>query len=313
MKQKLASVDIGSYTARMLIAFKEFAPDKIIPISRIREYISIADYFEEPGIIKEYAIKKTTEVINRFALRAHQEKVEHIFAVGTGLIRRAINRNEFITQIEKSTGIRIIPISGKQEACLTAKGVIYSLEIKNDKNFAIVDIGGGSTEFFIRGDRQDIICSIPIGAAILHNKYIFSDPPKERELYKICAHVKGMLKEHISAYDNFDIIIGTGGTIAALAAVMEGILIQDISPQRINGKILGYNRIKNLLDKMKDMDLKERINILGLDKKRAKIIISGIIILITIMDFFSLEHIIVSLSDLLEGILLKPQILQEER
>ncbi len=315
MKQKLASLDIGSYTARMLIAFRGSNSHVILPVSRAREYISIADYFdEESGTIKREAINRVAGVVNSFVLHARQEEVDRIFAVGTGLIRRAINREEFITRLKEITGIEIIPISGEQEAYLTAIGAIYSLRIGNEKSLAVIDLGGGSTEFFIKRDGKELSYSIPIGAAFLHNKYISSDPPKEHELYKVCAHIKGVLKGHLKTQDkdNLDIIVGTGGTVTALGALVHGISMQDISAERINGRVLQYKEIRDLLERLRNMDLEQKIHILGLDKKRAKVIIAGTIILMNILDLFCSEDIIVSLSDLLEGILLKPQIIQEE-
>lgn len=312
MKQKLASIDIGSYTARMLIARKETLSNKIIPTSRKREYISIADYFEEPGIIKKEAIERTVQVVNRFVLYAQREGVEQIIAVGTGVIRRAMNKDNFITQVKEATGIRIVLVSGKQEACLTAEGVIHSLRLKDKGSLFIVDIGGGSTEFFIKKDGKAFIYSIPIGAATLHNRYINSDPAKEDELYKVCSHVKGVLKEHLNGQNNFEIIIGTGGTVTALVALIYGMDMHGISLEKVNGKILKYGILKNLFEKIKRMNLEQKINILGLDNKRAKVIIPGIIILTNIMHLLPSEYITVSLSDILEGILIKPQILQEE-
>ena len=312
MSQKLASIDIGSYTARMLIAFKESRSDKIIPISRMREYISIADYFEATGVINEDAAKIVAKVLNGFVSHAHQRGVDSIIAVGTGVIRRAKNRNEFISKIEKATDIRIAPILGEQEARLTAEGAIHSLGIENKKNFVIVDIGGGSTEFFIRRKDADLAFSIPIGAAILQNQYISSDPPREVDLDKVHHDVLAMLKGDLRICKGLDFIVGTGGTITALAALIHRIPLQEISPERINGKILKYVQIKDVLEEIKDMDLNQRADIMDLDKKRAKVIIPGIIILLGIMDLFSLRRITVSLSDLLEGILLIPLILQEE-
>jgi len=309
MKKILASIDIGSYTARMLIAEK--LPTSIIPISRLRDYINIADGFEDPGIIKDEAILRTINVLKKFSLYAKEKKVDSIYAVGTGLIRSAINKDDFINKVKEQTEIEIQPISGRQEALFTAEGVIHTLGIEDKKDLIIIDIGGGSTEFFIRKSGKDSIFSIPIGAAILHNKYICSDPPKQTQIYKLCDHIKRALKDFVS-FDYYDMIIGTGGTITSLAAIIYNISLKDISPENINGKILTGGEVKSLLNQMKKMDIRERVNILGLDRNRAKVIIAGTMILLNIMDLFKADSIIVSLSDLLEGILLRPQILKEE-
>ncbi len=300
---KIASIDVGSYTARMLVA--ELKERGFIPIIRTREYINVAEFFE--NYIKKEGINRTAQVIKRFSEIAEKKGATKIYAVGTGVIRRAKNKDEFISAIKKETGIEIVPISEMQEALLTAEGVMYSLSIK-EIPVLITDIGGGSTEFFLKKKDTNLIHSIPIGAALL-KKRLETDPPKKEDLDKAFEYIDELIKKRLFSCW-VKAAVGTGGTITTLSAVLHKIPFNMISPERLNGKIIRYDELIRLFQKMSKMDTMKIAATFGLDKNRAKVIISGTIILLSIMDFFHLSEIITSLSDILEGIILNPKILK---
>ncbi len=303
MRKTVASLDIGSYTARMLVA--EILTDKrdFLPLARKREYINIADFYENPGIIKQEAIENTVRVLKDFLKKADELGTEEFYAVATGIIREAKNRMEFVEQLKDATGIEPVLISGEKEACLTAEGVIYSLKLKKDIPFVIVDIGGGSTEFFIKTETTPYICSIPVGAAVLQN----------RDRDNAASYVRDLLKKNLgNLVIKAEKLIGTGGTITSLVAMAHGITFDKVCPENLNGKVLTLKQARKLFEELVRMSLQEMIYKFGLDKNRAKVIIPGTVILLRIMEFFGFSQVIASLSDILEGIILKPEILKKE-
>lgn len=300
--KKVASFDIGSYTARMLIAAVERGI--LSSVLRLREYINIA-YSIENGRISEDAIKRTSSVIGRFLDIAKKNSVDSIYAIGTGVIREAKNRKEFLKRIEEETGLKINVISGKEEAVLSAKGAIYSLGIKRE-DLAVIDIGGGSTEFFIKKEKEEVF-SVRIGAAVLTKKYLLSDPPKKEETDRVLRIIEEKLKNKLVQYTDFDTIIGVGGTITSLAIALYKIPLSEVSPENINGRRLGKEDVAVLLEEMKNMKTEKRAKAFGLDIERSKVIVAGTEILLKIMELLKAKEIIVSMSDLLEGIILKEE------
>lgn len=300
--KKVASFDIGSYTARMLIAAIERGI--LSSVLRLREYINIA-YSIENGRISEDAIKRTSSVIGRFLDIAKKNSVDSIYAIGTGVIREAKNRKEFLKRIEEETGLKINVISGKEEAVLSAKGAIYSLGIKRE-DLAVIDIGGGSTEFFIKKEKEEVF-SVRIGAAVLTKKYLLSDPPKKEETDRVLSIIEEKLKNKLVQYTDFDTIIGVGGTITSLAIALYKIPLSEVSPENINGRRLGKEDVAVLLEEMKNMKTEKRAKAFGLDIERSKVIVAGTEILLKIMELLKAKEIIVSMSDLLEGIILKEE------
>ncbi len=292
---RVASLDIGSYTARMLVAETLTESKDFLPLARERDYINVADFYEKnTGIIKQKAVENTVKVIKKFLEKAKKLGTQKFYAVATGAIREAKNREEFIAQIKELTGIKATIISGEKEAQLTSEGVIHSLKLRKDTSFMIVDIGGGSTEFFIKTKNMPYICSIPLGAAVLQNKE------------NAAFYVKNMLRENFgNIVFKAEKLIGTGGTITTLVAMAHGITFDKVSPENLNGKVLTLKQAKDIFEDLISMNLQEMIDKFGLDKNRAKVIIPGTIILLSIMEFFGFSQIIASLSDILEGIILR--------
>ena len=308
MREKLASIDIGSHTARLLVA-KNLGPSKPLrPLARRRAYIRLAQGFDHSGkkIIQPEAIDLTLKAVEGFLRCMKMFNVHSVHAVATGVVREAANRDEFLNRIREHTGIYVRPISGDEEALLTGKGALHALDIRG-RPFLVFDLGGGSTEFLFGNEGGEITRSIPLGAAILTQEYLKSDPPEETQLNALSRHIDESLKKarlEACASDDQCLIAATGGTVTALAAMTDGITLKEITPDRINGLILKRPQVEALLGKIKGLSVEKRCRLPGLDRGRAEVILAGLIIVIRILKFFESVQLTVSLSDLLEGILI---------
>ena len=98
-------------------------------------------------------------------------------------------------------------------------------------------------------------------------------------------------------------LLATGGTAVTLAALLNGISLDDITPERINGLNIDRSRLEALFREMKSLPLGERERLFGLDEGRAAVILAGALSVIRILNFFGSIELTVSMSDLLEGLL----------
>ncbi len=87
--------------------------------------------------------------------------------------------------------------------------------------------------------------------------------------------------------------------------MLHGIPSGDITADRINGLLLRRRNIEVLFSEIRNLSLSERLKLPGLDKGRADVILAGCLTVIRILYFFKSLQLKVSLSDLLEGILLE--------
>ena len=186
-------------------------------------------------------------------------------------------------------------ISGEEEAYLSYLGACQSLP--GVKQGAVVDIGGGSTEFTFSSRGPSVpgtltSRSIPLGAVRLTEQPLL--------LSEILAKLKPVL-EDLRAMKPVS-LIGVGGTITTLAAVDQALPVYD--PERVHGYRLSRAAVERILFFLATKTNQERKQVSGLQPERADIIVAGTTILWTILGSLEVELITVSEADLLDGIIL---------
>jgi exopolyphosphatase/guanosine-5'-triphosphate,3'-diphosphate pyrophosphatase len=204
------------------------------------------------------------------------------------------------------TGIDAKLISGKEEALLTALGVMSALELASE-GVTVFDLGGGSTEFVITTEGNTTVTSLPLGAAVLSQRFLPGDPPDESQFRRLSTHVDDVLKEAFPlkpSPDGRKTLVGTGGTVTTLAAMIHRIDLKDITAARFNGLALTRAELVTLFDRLKGTTLAERLRMPGLGRGRADVILGGAGAVTRILHCFDAQRMLVSLSDLLEGILI---------
>jgi len=308
MTRARAAIDIGTYTARLLIVSDPMPSERINPLVRKRRYIRLAEGFDASGkkIIQPESLDRTVAVIQDFLRDLRTFKVRSIHAVATGVVRDSANKSEFIEHIYEQTGIRVRLVTGEEEARLTAKGAMHSLDFQAPP-FVIFDLGGGSTEFFFESKNTRIVKSVPLGAMILTTGYLKSDPPENADIDLLSRHIDGELEAFAPRiFQNGEplSVVGTGGTVTTLAMMLNGIEPEGVSAEQVNGLVMKMQDIEALFNQMKKMRFQERLTLPGLDKGRAGIILAGAMVVMRIMYFSKVFQLTVSMSDLLEGILI---------
>jgi exopolyphosphatase/guanosine-5'-triphosphate,3'-diphosphate pyrophosphatase len=309
MEKILASIDIGSHTARLLVAKVSDVTGVMImqPLARKRAYIRLAESFNHSGnkIIQSHAIHRAMGILQDFSGEVRRFNVHSVHAVATGVVREAGNAEWFLDRVLEKTGIRVRPISGVEEALFTAKGVLRTWDMPPSP-FVVFDLGGASTELFLGRERGRVARSVPIGAMTLKKKYLRSDPPEEAQIDALSGYIDRCLKEanpDVSAPRDRWFVIGTGGTVTTLAVMLNGIFPEEITPERVNGLVLVRREIEALSGEIRNLSLKEIRKLPLLDEGRADVILAGCLAVIKILHFYGAQELAVSFSDLLEGIL----------
>ena len=305
METILASIDIGSHTARLLVCKKNEVSKDIRPLLRERAYIRLAEdfYSQGKGAIQPEATERALKALGEFASIVEKMGAENIRAVCTGVVREAENRDDFLKQIFERTGIQAHILSGEEEARLTARGVLQALSVQGRVSM-IFDLGGGSTEFIYGEEDHQEIQSLPLGAMVLTQRYLVSDPPREEEMGALEQEVDDVLGRAFpeSHAEGDGLVVGTGGTVTTLGAMLHHMNIEEISPKRMNGLKLRREQIEGLFERLKTMTFDERLKLQGLDRGRADVIPAGCAVVLRILQFIKAREMLVCLSDLLEGL-----------
>lgn len=307
---KLASIEIGSHTARLLISQKTEGQEMIRPLVRKRAYIRLAEG-SLTGVgcnISKEAVDRTLKAVEEFLWAADRFDAQVILGVSTGVTRDAVNAKEFLDVIQTGTGLGIRVLSGVEEAQITGMGVLHALG-RPDGPYVIFDQGGGTTEFLFGGGEAPWAVSLPLGASILTQKFLHSDPPEQEALVELARSIDREIHGALEVYESTEgatsFLVGTGGTVTTLAAMIHGIGIEEISPGTLNGVKLEINAILTLFHQLQKMTSKRRQALKGMDRDRADVILGGTAVVIRILEFFRRPEMIVSVSDLLEGVLIE--------
>jgi exopolyphosphatase/guanosine-5'-triphosphate,3'-diphosphate pyrophosphatase len=300
---KLAGIDIGTNTLRLLIA--EFSEDGIYRKVDSGRYITrLGEGLSGTGRLKDEAMERALRVLKGFADKCSENDVDGIYAVATSAVREAVNGRDFIQEVKNKTGIDVNIISGDEEARITMLGVYPGLEITG-KDVLMMDIGGGSTEFMLVSKGGEIIFTVStdIGVVRFTEQYIKSDPPGEQELELLGKAIEDRLKKVASGKGDLASgveFIGTAGTVTTLAAIDQMMRIYD--PEKINGYRIKRDGVMKILKMIRGMTNKDRKELPGVEEGREDIILAGAMVVYKVMELFGFDEMTVSDAGLREGL-----------
>lgn len=286
-----AVMDIGTNSSRLLVADYEKETGRIITVERALQTTRIgAGMNESNRVISPEAIKRTLQALAGFSSLIKQYQVEKLYLLATQAVREACNQAELSGKIKTSLGWELRIISGEEEARLSYLGAVQGLAAEDVP--VVIDIGGGSTEFIWRENKQKFqVLSLPLGALRLWENSLSDE--------KILALLeKGLQKFSLPAAVS---LVGVGGTVTTTAAVRLALASYDA--KKVQGLKLSKSEIKSLYDKLKGMQPRERLQVPGITLGREDIIIPGLQILINIMTYWGKTQITVSDQDLLYGVI----------
>ncbi|MFW6034690.1 MAG: Ppx/GppA family phosphatase [Halothermotrichaceae bacterium] len=294
---RYGAVDIGTNSCRMLIA--ESKDDCVYKIKQQLEITRLGEGVDQNRILAKEAIERSAAVVQKFYEVMTKSGVEKIAIVGTSALRDVNNTRLLEEKIKAITGTDLKIISGKKEARLNYLGA----GIDTEKEFVLIDIGGGSTEFVWQEEGNIVFRSLDVGAVRMTERHIKSTilPIPVDELSQIAEDIAANINDNINNIGKLENAVGVGGTITTIAAIESQLTKYD--SDIIHNYQLSYDRIKQILNKLAQLTLAERKQVTGLQPGRADIIVAGIKILQVIMQELKIEQITVSDHDLLFGII----------
>jgi len=262
--QRIAAVDIGSNA----IKFKQFRirtsknlyPLELDTFKRIDLRLG-KDVFETNRISEE-SEKRLIQELKNLSKQVKKRNVEWAGICATSATRNALNGSEVCSKIEEVCETSVKILSGRQEAYYLRDA--NTRKIDNLKKPIYVDVGGGSTEIYMRNSSKELYESFDLGAVrIMKGK----DSTKEWEKLKAFL---GVVKEN-----NADALVGIGGNIRRIFKILG---LQKYSP-------LELKKFEEIRNNLSNMPIIDRINLYDLAEDRADVIVPA-------SDIFSyiLEH-----------------------
>jgi exopolyphosphatase/guanosine-5'-triphosphate,3'-diphosphate pyrophosphatase len=272
-----ATIDVGTNTTLLLVARAE--PSGAITVLENRAEITrLGRGIGAGGALGAEGIARTLEALRAYAALARQNEAR-IAAIGTEALRRAPNGVEFLGPAAEILGVPVEVIDGAREAALTFRAAAASFPGEAGGSMIVVDIGGGSTEIVVsEGGQVRWSRSLPLGSVRLTERHVSHDPPETGELDAITREIDGALAAvPWPSGAPRPILVGVAGTVTSLAAMAMRLASYD--PARVHGFALEVAALDAEIARLARSAQAERERIVGLDPKRADVILAGALIL----------------------------------
>lgn len=300
--QKIAAIDIGSNTVRLLIA-EISANGDFREIDSARVICRLGEGLHNEKRLLESRMSMTLQTLQNFRDRCREHGDIAIHAVATSAVRESSNGEEFVRRAREQAGLTVEVIPWEEEARLTLAGVFWKLPHHN-RTILTFDIGGGSTEFILsQGKNVTATAGTSLGVVRLTERFIRQHPTDADEYRALTTHLREELAMVRSQLGNPETVIGTAGTVTTLAALDRNIFPYD--PAAIHGTELPRKNIEVLLEDLKSRSLAERLQLQPLERGREDLIIAGAALVLATLNAFQCDLLTVSEYSLREGLLLK--------
>lgn len=305
---KIAAIDVGSNSIKLAVV-DAAASDSFAVLAREKETVRLGHDTLLQGRLSPEAIGRAVDCIKRFRAIAETRGADRIFAVATASVREARNSSQFIREVERKAGVSVEVLSAIEEGRLIGLAAVQGCG-RPGTSMLNIDIGGGSTELsLMRDSTPDQLLSVKLGAVGLTEKYLSTDPPKNKEIKALKAEVQAALERPARELkgQRWQQSTGTSGTILAignalrLRALSQGRQAEGAQPAGDEikiGKLLGFNA------RMLGMNFSERRAVPGITNQRSEIIIAGGHILEGVMLALRIEVLRTCSWALREGVII---------
>jgi exopolyphosphatase/guanosine-5'-triphosphate,3'-diphosphate pyrophosphatase len=301
---RIAAIDIGTNSIHMIVV--RVRPDLSFEVvDREKEMVRLGAGGLDGRSLTPTATTAALQTLAKFRRLADSHKVDVIVAAATSAVREADNGGDFIAEVERRTGIRIRIISGNDEARLIHMAAVYGVHMGGNPA-VVIDIGGGSVEVTLgTASHLTHARSFKLGVIRLTERFVRTDPLSNRDGRRLVKHINHEIGEYLDGISDrrFDRVIGTSGTILSLGALAlseEGIA----DPEAIRNRRVSAKSIRRIRKRLIASDLEARLQMDGLDPRRADIAVAGSILLDIILRRLGAADVTLCDLALREGLVL---------
>jgi exopolyphosphatase/guanosine-5'-triphosphate,3'-diphosphate pyrophosphatase len=304
---RIAAIDIGTNSIHMIVV--RIRPDLSFEVvDREKEMVRLGAGGLDGRSLTPTAMTAALQTLAKFRRLADSHKVDQIVAAATSAIREADNGGDFIAEVDQKTGIKIRVIAGNEEARLIHLAAVYGVHM-GGMPAVVVDIGGGSIEVTL-GTASHVTHarSFKLGVIRLTERFVQSDPLSSRDQRRLVKHINKEIGEYLDgiARRRFDRVIGTSGTILSLGslALSEDREDGESGSDALRNRRVPAKSIRRVRRLLTGSDLEARLQMDGLDPRRADIAVAGSILLDTVLDRLGADDITLCDLALREGLVL---------
>jgi exopolyphosphatase/guanosine-5'-triphosphate,3'-diphosphate pyrophosphatase len=310
---RVAAIDCGTNSLRLLIADVDPQAGRLVDVQRRMEIVRLGQGVDATGVIAPEAMARALAVTTEYARSCTETGVSRIRFVATSASRDARNAAEFVAGVRAVLGVEPEVISGREEAELSFVGATRGLAGARPP-FLVVDIGGGSTEFVLGrpgvrpGDppEVDAAISVDVGCVRITERHLAGDPPTS-------AQVEAARRDILAAVDaaaatvpieRAGALVGLAGSVTTVTA--HALRLDRYDSTRIHGCVLPVDRVRAACTELLGMTRRERAALRYLHPGRVDVIGAGALVwqlvVTRVAEASGLRDVVASEHDILDGI-----------
>jgi exopolyphosphatase/guanosine-5'-triphosphate,3'-diphosphate pyrophosphatase len=279
----------------LLIADLDAETGEMTELAREMRIVRLGQGVDRTGRITEESMARTFAALDEYAALVAEHRPTRMRFCATSAARDASNAADFVRAVEERLGVEPEVIDGDEEARASFAGVTRVLG-DVDGPVLVLDIGGGSTELILDGEGQ----SLDIGSVRMTERHLHDDPPTADQVAALCADVDRALDGCRVDPSEARTVVGVAGTVTTVAAGALGLAAYD--RERIHLAHLDLDAIHATVDALVAMTVAERGDLGYVHPGRVDVIAAGGLILDRILRRTTVRELIVSESDILDGI-----------
>jgi exopolyphosphatase / guanosine-5'-triphosphate,3'-diphosphate pyrophosphatase len=319
--QRVAAIDCGTNSLRLLIADIDPARNALTDVQRRMEIVRLGQGVDATGRLAPEALARTFAMLEQYARAISDSGASAVRLVATSATRDASNSAEFSAGVRRILGVAPEVVSGPDEAYLSFSGATAELGRAGEPGqpgepaqpgepeppFLVVDIGGGSTEFVFGSPEADArhglaAISVNIGCVRLTERHLHDDPPAQDQVAAATRDIDAALATVAESIPvtSARTLVGLAGSVTTLTAVALDLATYD--PARVHHARISAGRVHevtlSLLNQGHDLRAANPV----IHPGRVDVIGAGALILDRIMDRFGFAELVASEHDILDGI-----------
>ncbi len=309
MSDTVAAFDCGTNSLRLLLAGPGTGgPDgsALTDLDRQTEIVRLGQGVDATGEFAPAALERTFAVTRRFAERVREAGVppERTRFVATSASRDARNRDEFFAGIEELVGVRPDVISGDEEARLSFAGALSRIR-PDAEPVLVMDVGGGSTELIVGSAAGAVssAISLDIGSVRLTERFLGAGPPTPAALEAAREHVDALLDSSGVDFGAIGTWVGVAGTATTLAGVH--LQLEAYDRERVHGSTIPVPKLEELAFLLSRMNVDQIKALPSMHPGRADVVTAGALIATRVAARLHVADLVISESDILDGIALQ--------
>ncbi|MGI9156769.1 MAG: exopolyphosphatase [Marmoricola sp.] len=299
---RVAAIDCGTNTIRLLVADLDAETGREVEQVREMRVVRLGEDVDRTGRLSEAALQRVFGAVQEYAATIAEHDVASTRFCATSAARDADNAEEFMGGVEERLGLRPEVLPGDEEARLSYDGATRTLGVNLAPPYLVLDIGGGSTELILGREHGQVsgAQSLDIGSVRLTERHLHDDPPTDEQIAAATADIDAALDSCLVDPAEAKAVIGVAGTVTTVAAAVLDLSSYDATI--LHHCVIASTSVHGIADRLLSMRVQERRELPFMHPGRADVIGAGGLILSRVLRRTDVASMLVSESDILDGI-----------